>query len=129
MNQKLFTTYHTEKGFSSSTYFHPNYHNFYSGLNHINIKGVFLLTKPKKRFLILQSQTKTLFKTIWKILILFVSPFLLQCCSHVTLQSHVNIAEGKGHAYIGVPRIFGEDCRFVIFCNQNEQSKNPKLDP
>ena len=51
-----------------------------------------------------------------------MSPFLLQCCcSHVALQSHVNIAEGKGHTYIGVSRIFGEDCRFVIFCSKDSQ--------
>ena len=38
-------------------------------------------------------------------------PFsLLQClCSHVTLQSHLNIAEGKGTCK-GVSRILGEDC-------------------
>ena len=82
---------------------------------------MFLLTKPKTRFLILPLTSDKKLETLWKILILFASPFLLQCCcSHIALQSHVNIAEGKGHAYIGISRIFGEDCRFVIFCNQNE---------
>ena len=55
--------------------------------------------------------------TLWKILLPFVPPppFLLQCCcSHVTLQSHLNIAEGKGCAQ-GVSRIFGEDCGFKNF--------------
>ena len=83
---------------------------------------MFLLTKPKTRFLILELISDKNLETLWKILILFVSPFLLQCCcSHVALQSHVNIAEGNGHTYIGVSRIFGEDCRFVIFCSKDSQ--------
>ena len=37
--------------------------------------------------------------TLWKILLPFVPLSLLQfCCSHVTLQSHPNITEGKGRA-------------------------------
>ena len=42
---------------------------------------------------------------------LLSSPPPLQCCSHVTLLSHLNIAEGKG-ACMGVSRIFDIGCSY-----------------
>ena len=40
-------------------------------------------------------------ETLCKILLSFISslPFAM-CCSHVTLQSHLNIAEGKENAWV-----------------------------
>ena len=57
----------------------------------------------------------------------FVSPSFLQCCSHVTLLSHLNIAEGKG-ASKGVSRIFdiGSSYYSKVVCHSICHFRNEK---
>ena len=66
-------------------------------------------------------------ETLWKILLPFVSPSFLQCCSHVTLLSHLNIAEGKG-ASKGVSRIFdiGSSYYSKVVCHSICHFRNEK---
>ena len=58
----------------------------------------------------------------------FRFPSFLQCCSHVTLQSHLNIAEGKG-ASKGVSRIFDIGCSYCskVVCHSICLFRNEKV--
>ena len=69
-----------------------------------------LLRMLQNKFPPLQTISDKSLETLWKILLNIVSLLPLQClCSHVTLQSHLNIAEGKGTCK-GVSTILGKDC-------------------